>query len=87
MKITKTYTKTYDIYESYKCTYTFGETMAAREKICKDTHNKGLDKCFVCGYNFKNDDIPWLSFVKNHRNVFLCETCAKQVENNIKVES
>lgn len=32
MKIKKTYTKTYDIYESHKWESTFGETMAVREK-------------------------------------------------------
>lgn len=82
MKIARTYTKTYDIYKSYKWYTTFGETMITREKIYKDTHNKGLDKCFVCGYKFKDNDTPWLSLVKNHKNVFLCETCAKQVKNN-----
>lgn len=82
MKITRTYTKTYDIYESHKWESTFGETMAGREKIYKDAKSKGLDKCFVCGYKFKYSDIPWISFVKNHKNVFLCEECAKQVENN-----
>lgn len=83
MKITKKHTTTYEIYEAHKWMATFGETMDAREKVYKDARNKGLDKCFACGYKFKDDDIPWLAFVKRHRNVFLCESCAKQVENNI----
>ena len=78
-KITRTYTKTYDCYEAVKWGYTFGDTMESRNKTFGKNHDKGLEKCFMCGYKFKDRDIPWLGFVKNHKNVFLCEDCGKAV--------
>lgn len=79
MKIFRNYTKTFDIYEAHKWDHTYGETMESRRKICKPEHHKGYEKCFVCNHKFNDQEIPWLAFVKNHKNVFLCEICGKKV--------
>lgn len=81
MKITKNYTKTYDCYEAVEWVETFGETMETRNKFYDKNHDKFLEKCFMCGYKFKDSDIPWLGLVMFHKNVFLCEECGKAVRN------
>ena len=77
VKIKKIYTKTYDCYEAVKWEETFGETIETRNRVLGENYDKFLEKCFMCDYKFKYNDIPWLGLVKNHKNVFLCETCGK----------
>lgn len=81
MKVSKTHTKTYDIYESVEWESTFGETMEIRNKTFGSKHDKFLEKCFVCGHKFENSEVPWLGLVRNHKNVFLCEDCGKKVQD------
>lgn len=82
MKLTKTTTNTYEIYDCKKWICSVGETLKHREKI--GLKNIGFDKCFVCGSKFKDNDFPYLGFVRNHRNVFLCEKCAVKVKNEVE---
>lgn len=84
-KITKTYTKTYDCYEAVEWETTFGETMETRNNFFGSNHDKFLEKCFMCGYKFKDSDVPWLGLVKNHKNVFLCKDCGKIVLNKTDI--
>lgn len=79
MQITKTFSKTYDIYYAASWQFTYRETMESRKKIYGSEHDTALKKCFMCGYEFKDEDIPWLGLVKNHKNVFLCKCCGKKV--------
>lgn len=77
MKITKTITKTYKIYDCVKWEMTVGDTIVKREKVGLKT--KGLDKCFCCRINFSSDYIPYLALIRNHSNEFICEACANEV--------
>lgn len=81
MKITKRYTKTYECYEAHKWDTTFASLMETRNRMFGKNHDKYLEKCFMCGQKFKDDDVPWLGFVRNHKNVLLCENCGKGVQN------
>lgn len=80
MKIKKTTTRTYEIYDCVKWEMSVGETIIKREKV--GMKNKGLDKCFCCGINFSSNYIPYLALVRNHKNVFICEECANEVLNS-----
>lgn len=77
MIITKTTTRKYDIYDCAKWQMTVGNTISSREKMGMST--KGLNQCFACKRIFNYDDYPYLSLVKNHKNVFVCEECAKKI--------
>lgn len=77
MIIEKVTIRKYDIYDCAKWQMTVGNTIAAREKMCMTT--KGLNQCFVCKKLFDYDDYPYLALVKNHKNVFVCENCAKKI--------
>lgn len=77
MIITKTTTRKYDIYDCAKWQMTVGKTISSREKM--GMSNKGLDQCFACKKSFNYDDYPYLALVKNHKNVFVCEECAKRI--------
>ena len=79
MKITKTSVKSYDIYDAIEWEFTFGETMETRKKAFGNKNDKYLEKCFICGHKFQESEIPWLGFVKNDKNVFLCKECGKKV--------
>lgn len=82
MKITRTTTKTYEIYDCTKWDSTVGETIKHREEV--GLKNRGLDKCFACGKKFKGSDFPYLGLVRNHKNVFLCEKCAEEVKKEVE---
>ena len=56
MKITKTTVREYEICDCAKWRQTIGETLAFRES--RGIKNRGLDKCFVCGYKFGNEEYP-----------------------------
>ena len=77
MKITKTTTKIYEIYDCGKWSTTFAEVMEIRERIGKKS--KGGDKCFACGYKFQPDDVPYLGLIRNYHNMFVCTDCARKV--------
>lgn len=82
MKITKTIVRTFDIYNCVKWNYSVGDTIAVRDKNkIKSNH---LLKCFICNHEFNSDEFPYLAFVSNYKNQFICETCANMVikENN-----
>lgn len=79
MKITRTFSKTYDIYDAAPWNFTYQDTMESRRKIFGTEQDNALKKCFMCGCEFKDEDIPWLGLVKNYKNVFLCECCGKKV--------
>ena len=78
MKITKTTTKTYEIYDCAKWSMTVGDTISKRKKIGLKT--KGLDKCFCCNHKFESHDFPYLGLIKGKENMFICEKCAEKVE-------
>ena len=78
MKITKTTTKTYEIYGCVKWEMTVGDTLKRREEA--GVKSKGLDKCFVCGKKFHSEETPYLALIKNHSNMLICEKCAEGVE-------
>ena len=80
MKITKTITKTYEIYDCAKWEMTVGDTIQRREKA--GMKNKGLDKCFACGHKFQSEDIPYLALIRNHANMFVCEKCAGKIKES-----
>lgn len=77
MKIIKTTTKTYEIYDCVKWEFSVGETITIREKV--GMKNKGLDKCFCCGTKFASKDIPYLALIRNHTNAFICEACSNEI--------
>ena len=81
MKVTRTHTKTYDVYEAVEWESTFGQTMECRNRIFGTSIDKYLKKCFVCGHKFEDSEIPWLGFVRNHKNVFLCKECGGKVRH------
>lgn len=78
MKITKTTTKTYEIYDCAKWSMSVGDTILKREQV--GMKSKGFNKCFACGYKFEHEDIPYLGLVRNHANVFICEKCAEKTK-------
>lgn len=78
MKIIKTTTKTYEIYDCAKWEMSVGETIVRREKVGMKT--RGYDKCFACGYKFQADDFPYLGLIRNHSNEFICTDCARRVK-------
>lgn len=77
MIITKITTRKYDLYVCAKWQMTVGNTIAGRKRLHMST--KGLDHCFACNKTFDYKDYPYLALVKNHRNVFVCEDCAKKI--------
>lgn len=77
MIVTKTTTRKYDNYDCAKWQMTVGNTISSREMMGMTT--KGFNQCFVCKKNFNYDDYPYLALVKNHKNVFVCEGCAKKI--------
>lgn len=79
MKITKTYTKTYELFDAAKWGMTFGATIENRKK--QNLSNKELHTCFICDYEFKDDGIPYLGLIRGNKNVFLCDKCGKGVAN------
>ena len=79
MIVSKSYTRTYDIYDAAKWMATYGEIIESRRKFYGEKDETQLSKCFVCGHRFEALEIPWLGLVKNHKNVFLCEECGKKV--------
>lgn len=78
MKITKTTTRTYEIYNCAKWNMSVGDTIYHRERV--GMKSKGFDKCFICGKQFLASDYPYLAIVRNHANVFICEDCAKKIQ-------
>lgn len=78
MKVTKTTTKTYEIYDCAKWEMSVGDTILKREKM--GMKSKGFDKCFACKYKFKYEDIPYLGLVRGHSNAFICKECAEKLE-------
>ena len=77
MIISKTTTRKYDIYDCAKWEMTVGNTISSREKMGMSTN--GFNQCFVCKKAFDYNDYPYLALVKNHKNVFVCEECAKSI--------
>lgn len=80
MKITKRFTRKYEVYDCAEWMSTFGDTISYRKTL--GLNNKGLSKCFICGKKFNDDEYPYLAAVKNHKNVFICKDCAKEVKSN-----
>lgn len=78
MKITKTTTRTYEIYGCMKWSMTVGDTILKREKV--GMKSKGYDKCFGCGHKFQYEDIPYLGLLRGHANVFICKECAEKIK-------
>ena len=54
-----------------------GETLMFRQSL--GVKNRGLDKCFACGYKFGSEEKPYLGLIKNHSNQFICRECAMKV--------
>ena len=79
MKIIKTTTKTYEIYDCIKWGMSVGETITKREEVGMKSNE--LDKCFACGLHFSSNYIPYLAFIKNHKNAFICKACSNEVLN------
>lgn len=77
MIATKITTRKYDIYDCAKWQMTVGNTISLRENMGMST--KGFNQCFVCKKKFNYDDYPYLALVKSHKNVFVCEECAKKI--------
>lgn len=77
MEVTKTIVRKYDVYDCAKWEVTIGETLSFREE--HGIRNRGLDKCFICGYKFAHNEKPFLGFIKNHANQFICAKCAEKV--------
>lgn len=77
MKITKTITKTYEIYDCAKWEMYVGETIMRREKIGMKT--KDMTNCFACGHKFQSNDFPYIGLIRNHSNEFICADCARKV--------
>lgn len=53
MKISKTTVRNYEIYDCAKWQSTIGETLMFRQSL--GVKNRGLDKCFACGYKFGSE--------------------------------
>lgn len=77
MKINRTTTKTYDIFDCAKWEMSVGDTILKREMI--GMKSGGLDKCFSCKKKFESTDYPYLALIRNHKNMFICEECARKV--------
>lgn len=77
MKISKTTVRNYEIYDCAKWQSTIGETLMFRQQ--HGIKNRGLDKCFACGYEFDSEEEPYLGLIKNHSNQFICRECAMKV--------
>lgn len=58
MKISKTTVRNYEIYDCAKWQSTIGETLMFRQQ--HGIKNRGLDKCFACGYKFDSEEKPYL---------------------------
>lgn len=77
MKVSKTTVRNYEIYDCAKWQSTIGETLMFRQSL--GVKNRGLDKCFACGYKFGSEEKPYLGLIKNHSNQFICRECAMKV--------
>lgn len=78
MKITKKYTKTYEILPpAMKWQMSVGDFIAKRKQLGLKT--QGYDRCFACGYVFENDFKPNLACVKIKGNMFFCDKCANEI--------
>lgn len=83
MKITKTITKSYEVYEALNVPFgKYGEIMNARVKTFHKNAEKGLSKCFICNHKFDSYENVYIGFVRKHKNVFLCDDCMKEVNEN-----
>lgn len=69
--------RNYEIYDCAKWQSTIGETLMFRQSL--GVKNRGLDKCFACGYKFGSEEKPYLGLIKNHSNQFICRECAMKV--------
>lgn len=78
MKITKRYSKTYELTKAIPFGV-YGEIVESRKKIWADGKMKGMQKCFVCGHRFENEDHVNLATVTGHKNVLVCDECEKQI--------
>lgn len=41
---------------------------------------KELCKCFRCGHRFSDDEDVNVAFMVKHKNVFVCNECAKNLQ-------
>lgn len=81
MKITKKYTKTYEIIPpAMKWQMSVGDFIAKRKELGLKT--QGYDRCFVCGCVFKKDFVPNLASVKTKGNMFFCDKCADEINDH-----
>ena len=81
MKITKKYTKTYEIIPpATKWKMSVGDFIAKRKQMGLKT--QGYDRCFVCGCIFENDFMPNLASVKTKGNMFVCDKCANKINDH-----
>lgn len=77
MEVVKTTVRKFDVYDCVKWGTTVGDTLSFRDE--HGIKNRGLDKCFICGYKFPPDEFPYLGLIKNHANQFICRNCAEKV--------
>lgn len=77
MKIIKTITKTYNVYDCVKWESTIENTLNTRTTL--GIRNNGLNKCFCCEHKFELNEFPYLVFIQNHENRFICNQCAEKV--------
>lgn len=78
MKLTKTYSKTYEIefWPNSDIVKTWGEFREVRERNKQNTRQ--FSKCFICGHSFAEDEKVVIASVKTKGNLFVCENCFKE---------
>lgn len=86
MTIVRTYTIKYEITNAmdFGRGNTISSIREARSGLLKGEKDTLLEKCFACKKKFEDDDIPFLGFVKGHKNVCLCRDCGAKVLAEIK---
>lgn len=77
MKITKTYTKTYNI-SAVRELGTYKDVSEIRVRVLGERGMLGMKSCFCCCYEFQNEDIVHLAFNDDGNNVLFCVDCARK---------
>ena len=57
--------------------------MNTRVKTLHKNAEKGLSKCFICNHKFDSNEDVYIGFVRKHKNVFLCECCMREVNEDV----
>lgn len=84
LQVKRVSVKTYKIIKTtYPTPFSkYGDMYDRAKELGRPLDKRGFSKCFVCKREFSREDDCFLGIVLNHKNVFLCEECAKKVADD-----